>query len=141
MFQRDYLIRVIEQAVQAIARMLGLIERGDYEAARIEAEEAYDLLGVPAELALRMDAAGLAELLVRPEKIRLLATLSWQEGDLLIATGDPLNGLERHRRAVELTLEAQRLDPRPEDAAALQEMLRQVPGYSLAERYRGGSES
>jgi hypothetical protein len=136
MIRHDYIIRVIQQAVQAIGRMLRLIERGDHEAARVQAEEAYDLLGVPADLAVRMDSPSLAMLLGQPEKIRLMAKLSWQEGQLLRATGDVLNGMDRYRRAAELMLEAQRLAPCPEDAAALQEMFRHIPTNALDERYR-----
>ncbi len=141
MISRDYLIRIIEQAVQAIRRMLGHLEGGDYEAARADAEEAYDALGVPPDLVPRMSSAALAELLGQPEKIRLMSELSWHEGERLSATGDPVNGMDRRRRAIELLLEAQRLEPAPEDASKLQEMFRHVPTAALDARYRDPTDS
>lgn len=136
MLRDDYILRIIRQVVEAIARMLGSIERGDFQDARAQADDAYERLGVPPELAMRMDSPSLANLVKRPDKIRMLSELSWQEGTLFRAMGDPLNGLDRQRRAVELLLEAQRIDPRDEDADKLQEMFRHVPTNALAERYR-----
>ena len=138
MIRQDYLLRVIQQAVQAIARMLGATQRGDFLEAQQEADNTYNLLGVPPDLVLRMDSASLAGLFAQPRKIRLLSKLLWHEGELLRAKKDPLNGLDRQRRAVELLLEAQRLDPQAEDAAALQEMCRHVPTNTLAKRYQLG---
>lgn len=138
MIRQDYLLRIIEQAAQAIARMLGATQKNDYHSARVQADEAYSLLGVPPELVLRMDSASLASLFAQPMKIRMLSKLLWQEGELYRATKDPLNGLDRQRRAVELLLEAQRLDPQEEDASVLQEMFRHVPTNTLAERYQCG---
>ena len=136
--RQDYLLRIIEQAAQAIARMLGATKKNDYHEAQRQAGEAYDLLGVPRDLVVRMDSASLAGLFAQPMKIRLLSKLLWQEGELYRATKDPLHGLDRQRRAVELLLEAQRMDPQPEDASVLQEMFRHVPTNTLAKRYQGG---
>jgi hypothetical protein len=136
--RQDYLLRIIEQAAQAIARMLGATQRGDFVDAQQAAESAYSLLGVPPDLVLRMDSAGLAGLFAQPEKIRMLSKLLWQEGELLRAKKDPINGLDRQRKAVELLLEAQRLAPQAEDAANLQEMFRHVPTGTLAQRYQRG---
>lgn len=138
MFRQDYILRIIQQAAQAIARMLGATEKEEYQQARLHADEAYSILGIPPELVLRMDSPSLVGLFPEVEKIRLLAQLLWQEGQLLRATKDPVNGLDRQRRAVELLLEAQRMAPEPEDADKLQEMLRHVPTSTLAKRYQCG---
>ena len=139
MMRQDYILRIIREAVAAIARMLGATRRGDFVEAHRCAEAAYCLLGVPPELAIRMDSASLAGLFRQPEKIRMLSQLSWQEGELFRATGDPVNGLDRQRRAIELLLEAHNLDPEPDDSSKLQEMFRHVPTNCLEERYRGGA--
>ncbi len=139
MLRQDYILRIIRQAVAAIARMLGAIKRGDYQEARDCAEAAYCLLGVPPELAVRMDSASLAGLFKQSENVRMLSQLSWQEGQLFRACGDPLNGLDRQRRAIELLLEVQKRDPLPEDSSTLQEMFRHVPASCLDDRYLGSA--
>lgn len=141
MLRHDYIMRVIQQAVDAIARMMGLREKGDHEAARREAEAVYDLLGVPSELAAAVDSATLAELLGHPDKIRAMAKLAVQEAELRRATGDPLACAAGYRRAAELTLEARSRAPHPDDASVLQELFRHFPTASLAARYRGELES
>jgi hypothetical protein len=138
MFRQDYILRIIQQAAQAIARMLGATQKEEYQQARLHADEAYSILGIPPELVLRMDTPSLVGFCSQPEKIRMLSKLLWQEGELLRATRDPVNGLDRQRRAVELLLEAQRLAPEPEDADDLQEMFRHVPTSTLAARYQLG---
>jgi len=138
MIRQDYIVRMIQQVGQALARMLGATKREDFLEARVQANEAYDLLGIPADLTLIMDSPSLAGFIGNPDKIRLVADVLWHEGELLRANRDPINGLDRQRRAVELLLEAQRLDPQPEDASKLQEMCRYVPTACLAERYRVG---
>jgi len=135
MIRDDYITRLIQQVARAIARMLGKAEQGDLQGALDEASDAYDLLGLPPDLAIRADAASLAEIL-SPDKLRLLSQVLWQEGTLLAGSGDPVNGLDRRRRAIEARLEAQRRDPVDDDASALQEMFRHVPTNLLSARYR-----
>ena len=135
MIRDDYITRLIQQVARAIARMLGKAEQGDLQGALDEASDAYDALGLPPDLALRADAASPAELL-SPDKLRLLSQVLWQEGSLLHSSGDPLNGLDRRRRAIEARLEAQRRAPADDDASALQEMFRHVPTNLLSARYR-----
>ena len=141
MISQDYIIRIIQQVVEAIARMIGKREQGDYQGALRQAEAAYDLLGIPPDLAAAMDSESLADLLGNPEKIRMMARLSQQEGEVYRATGDPLTGTARFRRAAELMLEARIRDPRPEDAGVLQELFRHFPTASLAAKYRGVADT
>jgi hypothetical protein len=136
MLREDYIIRIIRQAIQAIAKMAGLRAKGDHEEARRQADAAYDLLGVPADLAAVMDSAGLAELLRDPDKVRLMARLSQEEAELFKAAGDPLTATARYRRAAELVLEAHRAAPDAADGGLLQELFRHFPTGSLAPRYQ-----
>lgn len=138
MIRQDYLLRIIQQVADAIARMLGATKREDYSEARAQAAEAYGLLGIPSELVLRMDSHALAGLFAQADKLRLLSKLLWQEGELLRAQRDPVNGLDRQRRAIEVLLEAQSMDPHPDDASDLREMLRHVPTTTLDSRYQRG---
>lgn len=136
MIREDYVMRLIRQVIEAIARMARLGAQGDHQAARRAAEDAYDLLGVPAELAAALDSAALAELVGQPDKIRLLARVAIQEAELLRATGDPPGCADRYRRAAELILEARTRAPSDEDAGLLQEVFRHFSSSSLAPKYR-----
>ena len=136
MLRDDYLTRLIEQVAKAIARMLGKASGGDVPGALQEAEDAYDAVGIPPDLVARADANALAGFLP-PDKLRLLSKIVWHEGSVRHGSGDPLNGLDRRRKAIELRLEAQARDPQPDDVAALQEMFRHVPTNTLDARYRG----
>jgi hypothetical protein len=136
MIREDYVMRLIKQIAAVIARMVGLQGKGDHEAALRAAESAYDLLGVPSELAAALDSATLAELLAHPEKIRLMARVVREEAEILRAKGDPVGCAARYRRAAELTLEARAREPSDEDAGVLQELFRHFPTGSLHPRYR-----
>jgi hypothetical protein len=138
MIREDYIIRIVKQIVDAIARLAGLRQKGDFQAALRQAESAYDLLGVPPELAAAVSAETLAGMLGHPDKIRLMARLSQEEGDVHRASGDPLTAMARYRRAFELVLEARGRAPSDEDAGVLQELARHFPAGSLDPKYRPG---
>jgi hypothetical protein len=141
MIRNDYIMRLIQQVAEAIARMLDAAERGEVESAKNEAKEAYHLVGVPPELMSRMDSHALAQFCGRAFKIRLLSQIAWKEAEILRSAGDPMNALNLQIKAVELLLEAQRMEPLSEDEANLQEMFRHVPTKLLALRYRQGRQS
>jgi hypothetical protein len=137
MFREDYVMRLIRQLGEFLARVAGHRKKGDYVAALTEAGRAYDrLLEVPREIADRVDTPTLAALLVSADKIRVAAKIFWEEGNLYKASGDPLSAFARHRRALELFLEARALDPQEEDTSAILELSRQVPAAQLDPRYR-----
>jgi hypothetical protein len=136
MLREDFIIRIIRQVIEALARMAGLRTEGDPVAALAAADEAYDLLGVPRDLAAAVDSATLADLLRHPEKIRAMVRLSQEEAAAYHALRDPLTAAARYRRATELMLELRVRDPRPEDAAILQELFRHIQTGTLDPRYK-----
>jgi tetratricopeptide (TPR) repeat protein len=136
MFQNDYLLRIIQQAAEAIARMLGLRDKGDYAAALRQADSAWDLLGVPRELLEVADSASVAGFLRHPDSIRVAARLCAEEARLHELRGDSLTAFARYRRALELLLEARLLDPGFDDREELRDLAARVPQQHLAERYR-----
>jgi hypothetical protein len=71
-----------------------------------------------------------------PEKMRVAAQLLHEEGRALAGTGDPLHAAVRHRRAMELILEARAIEPSDQDDAILMELSRLVPIATLDPRYR-----
>lgn len=136
MFRDDYLLRIIKQLVDAIARIAGYTNRGEYQQAIDEAGRAWtDVLGVPRELVEVMDSFELAKLLGDPEKIRTAARLLHEEARALAGKGDPLNAGLLNRRALELHLEARDRDPASADEAAILELTRVVPTGDLDARY------
>jgi len=86
MVQRDYLMRMIEQFVQAIARILGLAKDGRLEEAKTELDAAYAKLGISRSMIERLDAASL-RLLLGEDKLRIVAMLFGAEAKLLRLEG------------------------------------------------------
>jgi hypothetical protein len=137
MIREDYVMRLIQKVAAFVRRIVKGREDGDYEGALAEADQAYsDLLGMPPGLADRLDAATMASLLGRADRIRAGARLSWEEGHVYKAKGDPVTAFLRYRRAHELYLEARALDPQEEDDSAILELSRLVPARELDPRYR-----
>lgn len=137
MLREDYIVRLIRELGAFVRRIAGLREEGALQKAMDEAGRGYeDLLGMPPGLSELLDSAGLAELLGQADKIRVAARLSWEEGHLYKAQGDPLAAFGRYRRALELYLEARALDPHEDDDAAILELSRIVPAAELSPRYR-----
>jgi hypothetical protein len=137
MFREDYIIRLIQQLVDAIARIAGLNRRGDHDKALAEAEQAWGkLLDAPPDLVGAVDTATLAEMLRHPDKMRVAARLLHEEGRALAGKGDPLHAAVRYRRAMELLLEARAIEPSGDDDAMLMELSREVPVTTLDPRYR-----
>jgi hypothetical protein len=126
MIREDYIIRLIKQLADAIARIAGLRQRGDYVQAQHEVDHAWtDVLGVPRELVDATDPATLASLLREPDKMRVAAQLLAEEARVMTAKGDPLDASVLRARARELYLEARTRDPRDDDDSALLELSRE----------------
>jgi len=137
MFREDYILRIIQQLVDAIARIAGLNRRGEHDKALAEAEQAWGkLLDAPRELIDAVDTPTLASMLRDPEKMRVAAQLLHEEGRALAGKGDPLHAALRYRRAMELILEARAIDPSDSDDTILMELSRLVPTTALDPRYR-----
>ena len=137
MFREDYILRIIQQLVDAIARIAGLNRRGDHDRALAEAEQAWGkLLDAPRELIDAVDSATLAVMLREPDRMRVAAQLLHEEGRALAGKGDPLHAQLRYRRAMELMLEARAIEPSDDDDAIVMELSRVVPVATLDARYR-----
>ena len=127
----DYLMRLIEQLAQVIARMTGLNLRKDYRAALETAERAWDELDVPHELVDRLDGPELAKLLREPSKMRLAAQLLTEEATALAGSGDPIHATLRRKRAYQLYAAAHALDPQDTDDEAMTRIAVQLPPGEL----------
>ena len=137
MFREDYIIRLIKQLADFVARIAGYRQAGEFERAQAEIERARDeLLGFPPGLVDAIDTPTIVSLLRHPDKLRAAARLFWEEGLVLRSRRDPLTAAARFRRAFELYLEARAIDPTEEDTAAILELSRLVPATEIDERYR-----
>ena len=136
MIREDYILRMVRQFAEALARIARLRVEGKHERALDDAGRLYEELGVPREVCDVVDTPTLARLLGHPDKMRALATVCWEEARILQGAGDPLSAFGRQRRALELFLEARAIDPSPEDESAILELSRTVPARHLAACYR-----
>ena len=137
MQREDYIHRLIRQFVEALARIAGFRDRGDYKRALAATSDAWEgLVGHPRSLVDVVDTPTLAGLLGDPAKMRLAVKLLWEEGKTLAASGDPVHATVCYRRAVELLLEARAIEPSDEDSALLFELGRVVQMNQLDARYR-----
>jgi hypothetical protein len=137
MLRDDYLMRLIQQVADFLARIAGHDRKHDPEAAIEEASRAWDeLLGVPRAVVEVTDSSTLADLLRDPAKIRAASQLLVAEARVTKGTGDLPGAAMLYRRALELVLEARALDPTDADEAMVFELSREVPASTIDARYR-----
>jgi len=109
MIERDYLMRMIAQLSAVIARILFAKNAQTYAEALQLAQNAYEqLLGLNGELVDQMDAATLSMLLGEKEKIKALAALLREEGEILHLQGNASEGKVKYEKALALFQEALR---------------------------------
>jgi len=109
--KQDYILRLIEQLAQFLARILKLHEKGDYDAAMLAIEDALKkLVGLDLKL---VEAIGLEDLvnLLKPgidldiSKCIVVADLLKSRGDVRLALGDPEAATDSYIRSLTLFLE------------------------------------
>jgi len=134
MIERDYLMRMIAQLSAAITRILFAKNAQNYAEALQLAQNAYDqLLGLNGELVEQMDAATLSMLLGEKEKIKALAALLREEGEILCLQGNASEGKAKYEKALALFQETRRQSAYKKDdecetaITALQAKLQMTP--------------
>ena len=111
MFQRDYILRVIQQVAQAVARAMGLLAQRKPEEAEAQLNTGYGALGMDRELLLLLDAATVARQLGDEVKGGAAATLLLCDAEVQHARGDARAGLRRLRAARGLRGQLANADP------------------------------
>jgi len=102
-YEQDYILRLARQLAEVVARILGLGRTGQLADALAVAERAYgDLLGLPAGLIDRIDAATLLGLLRSPDEAHALIDLLEAEAVVLEASGDTARAARRRELATGL---------------------------------------
>jgi hypothetical protein len=112
MYWEDYILRIVTQAANAIARILGLKQAGQYQEALLQIDNAFEeFLGLSAELAAQLSAD---ELLMTcrfgsaldRDKALLLARLLREEGDIYASKNRSIESHERYGKSLTIALEA-----------------------------------
>ena len=107
MFQRDYILRLIELFAKIVARVLQLKENKEYDQALQEIGEAYrSLLGIPAHLVHSMWDFELIDLLKSGEKCGIMAGLLKEEAEIYALQNKKSESVLIYFKALSLLLEA-----------------------------------
>jgi hypothetical protein len=119
-FQRDYIMRAVQQAAEALARALrALLSKKEDEADQALAE-GYLALGIDRELLLLLDATSLKSQLADDEKVAMAARLLLGDAELQQSRGASAAALRRLRVAIRLAAQL------PEPDAELEAELARV---------------
>lgn len=136
--RRDYIMRLIEQFAQVLARIMGLRKEGKLDEAQDLVNETADgIFGTLRAMIDKVDSSSAAGLLGSREKIAVYASLTAEDAEIAALRGDARKAQTRRRRALELYLEASRLGELDTHSRANVELLRQwVDLERMDARYR-----
>ena len=108
MVQRDYILRMIEMLVQAIAAILKLIKSGDLHQASQRLQSAYDMAFRHEALKLKiLPEEGLIDTLLREYlytngHLEMLAELFYADAELLLAENKTAESMAYYRKSLAL---------------------------------------
>lgn len=128
MFQRDYLLRIIDMAAQAIARALKSLVKKQPEEAEQELSAAFSALPIDRELLLLLDANSVRTQLGDDGVVQTVAKLLVCDAEVQLHKGDARAALRRLRAARRLAALPLALPPDP----ALNDELERVSALACA---------
>ena len=106
MYQRDYILRMIEMIAELIAGILGLIKKGDFQQASQSLDNAYyDFLKQDAALFRSIDKEKLTKDLISQHNythahLEILSELFYAEAELLYAQGQQSRSIEFYEKTL-----------------------------------------
>ena len=103
MFQRDYIMRAVQQAAEALARALRALLKKQPEEAEQALQEGYAALGIDRELLLLLDAPTLRRQLGDEEKLSMAVRLLLGDAEVTLARGEAGAAARRWRAAARLS--------------------------------------
>lgn len=112
MLRKDYLVRMIEEMTEMIGKILDLKQQRKWIDALWQIDDLYRrLFRLNSELIAGLSAKDLVELMrangtVESDKLQSLAKLIKEEGDILLSSGEPDQGVRRQIKALHLFLAA-----------------------------------
>ena len=111
MLTEDYIMRMINQMVAVLAKLIGLKDAGQYQSAQQVIDQSLEqLLGLKPELLKHMDDSSILNLLTSQgelgtERLYILAELYRNEGDILIAQNRTQEAIFDYQRALSFYLQ------------------------------------
>ena len=111
MLTEDYVMRMINQMVAVLAKLIGLKDAGQYQSAQQVIDQSLEqLLGLKPELLKHMDDSSILNLLTSQgelgiERLYLLAELYRHEGDILKAQNRTQEAVSDYQRALHFYLQ------------------------------------
>ena len=106
MYQRDYILRMIEMMAELIAGILGLIKKGDFQQASKSLDNTwYDFLKQDAALFRSIDKEKLTDELISRHNythghLEILSELFYAEAELLYAQGQQSKSIEFYEKTL-----------------------------------------
>ncbi len=136
--ERDFILRLIKQLVEVIARALKAGKAGQSDEAQALLEAGcLSLLGMDFRSLAMVDAASAAGVLGDATRVLVLARLVAAMGEVASTAGEQAHAASHRVHALELALEARARKPDLADASALiGELLASVPPAALGPRHR-----
>lgn len=138
LFQRDFILRMIEVVAAALARVRRRRAERDFAGARQEIAQAIGhVLGPRGAMAAMVDSRTAADLISDPRQISLYSQLLAEDADIVDEMGQPAVALKIRVRALELMLETviRKLELADEDQAHMQALIQRVDRSALGARY------
>ncbi len=141
MLTEDYLMRMINLAIAALLKAVGLKKAGKYEEALQAVDQAFEQLsGLPANVLKQLDEASLLTALaphgqIDAGRLAVLGDLFQEEGEILDLQGHAEAGAASAERALRLRLEAVLADgigPSPENVGRIETLYSRLKGRTLA---------
>jgi tetratricopeptide (TPR) repeat protein len=111
MLTEDYIMRMINQMVAVLTKLIGLKDAGQYQSAQQVIDQSLEqLLGLKPELLKHMDDSSILNLLTSQgelgtERLYILAELYRHEGDILIAQNRTQEAIFDYQRALSFYLQ------------------------------------
>ena len=140
LYQRDFILRMIEAVGATLRRALRRREEGDYAGARQDiAFTVGEILGPSAGMVPMVDSSTAAYLVSDPGRLALYAQLLETDAELLDAMGQGARAAATRKRALELLLEVVlRHTELPDETIDQTRALRgRVDTATLSARYQG----
>jgi hypothetical protein len=137
--RQDYLMRMIEQIIQVLTRVIALGRAGDFHEALAQLRTANELLLGPfSEVLPRLDSASAAQMLGNPDQLLAYARLISAEAEVRRMMGDAAAADGLAQRALELALEARGRGAADREAAAelIAGLASRVPGDRLGAHFQ-----
>lgn len=143
LYQRDYILRLIEAVGATLRRVLKRREEKDFAGARQDvAQTIGEVLGPGAAMVPMVDSTTAANLVSDPQRLALYCQLLEVDADLLDQMDQGTRATNTRRRAAELLLELvlRKVELPDETIVQTHALLTRVDASSLAPRYREAAD-